>query len=67
MAYVTQDHLRQMLKKALGNQKQVSLAREIGIPPQHLSLMLKGMPIGGKALKYLGYEKAEGLYRKLTA
>jgi hypothetical protein len=66
MAYVTQAQLRAVLRLKLAkrNNRQVDLAREIGIKQQNLSIALKGAPIGGKILDFLGYERVDGLYRK---
>ncbi len=65
MIYVTQEHLKRILEAKLEGRSQASLCREIGVRPQHLSLMVNGAPINGKVLAYLGYEKAEGLYRRV--
>jgi hypothetical protein len=66
MAYVTTEQLRSLLRRALAkrNNRQVDLAREIGVKPQNLSVVLKGAPIGGKILDFLGYERVDGLFKR---
>lgn len=69
MAYVTQAELIKILRRRLAvrNNRQVDLAREIGVKPQNLSVVLKGAPVGGKILAWLGFEKVDGLYQKKAA
>jgi hypothetical protein len=64
MAYVTNEQLRKMLKRKLADRSQADLSKEIGVKPQNLSIVLKGAPVGGRILSFLGYEKVDGLYRK---
>ena len=67
MEFVTQDELREMLReRSLNKGSQASLAREIGVKPQNLSVMLRGSSIHGKVLKWLGYEAINDLYRPLV-
>ena len=67
MEFVTQDELREMLReRSLNKGSQASLARDIGVKPQNLSVMLRGSSIHGKVLKWLGYEAINDLYRPLV-
>ena len=61
---MTDEQLRKILKRRVGDQKQVHLAKEIGVKPQNLSIAIKGAPIGGKILAWLGYERVDGIYRR---
>jgi hypothetical protein len=66
MRFVDSEYLRQQLLKRMGDRTQTAFAAEIGIKPQHLSLILKGSPIYGKALAFLGYERVNDLYRRAS-
>ena len=66
MAYVTQDDLRKLLRKRRAEfDTQKEMAAATGAKPQNLSLMLKGAPINGRVLRWLGYEAVNDLYRPL--
>jgi len=64
--YVTEDHLRERLKKKLGQRSKTQLAREIGVSPQMLSMLLSPRyPFTGKAVEWLGYQKVrESLFEE---
>ena len=62
----TQEELRAELLAKLRNRKQVDVAAEIGVKPGHLSQVAGGLPINGAILTWLGYEKAEALYRRVA-
>jgi hypothetical protein len=67
MEFVTQDKLRQILRERwLKKGSQAALAREIGVKPQNLSVMLQGASINGRVLTWLGYEAVNDLYRPLS-
>lgn len=62
----TQEELRAELLAKMRNRKQFEVAAEIGVKPGHLSQVAGGMPINGEILAWLGYEKAEALYRRVA-
>ena len=67
MNYVTQHQLLAQLRSHWERRtSQAALAREIGVKPQNLSQMLRGAPINGRVLKWLGYEAVNGLYRPVA-
>ena len=67
MAYVTQEQLLTILRKRVTERKsQSALAKEIGVKPQNLSVMVNGGNIHGKVLTFLGFERVDGLYRRRT-
>jgi|HubBroStandDraft_5_1064220.scaffolds.fasta_scaffold205712_2 hypothetical protein len=55
--YLTENDLREMLRKRVNGRSQSELAKIIGIPDSFLSVMLGGGPINGKVVTYLGYKK----------
>lgn len=62
--YYTDEDVRKELAYRTAGRIQADIARTIGVKPQNLSLMLRGAPIGGKVLAWLGFERAAGLYTK---
>jgi tRNA threonylcarbamoyladenosine modification (KEOPS) complex Cgi121 subunit len=54
---ISADDVRGELIRRMAGRTQIEVAREIGIPPQNLSVMVKGAPIGGKVLSWLGYRR----------
>ena len=61
--YTTQD-IQKALGQRLKDRTQASVCRELKLKPQNLSVMVRGGPISGRVLEWLGYERVEGLYRK---
>ena len=65
--YYTSDEIRAVLNQKMIGRTQAEVAREIGMKFQNLSVMLKGAPINGKLLKWLGFRRVETLYEKAKA
>jgi hypothetical protein len=62
--YYTDVDVRGSLEAKLLKMKQAEIARVTDMNPQNLSTMVLGAPISARLAKWLGYEKATGLYRK---
>lgn len=62
----TQEEMRAELRAKLRGRKQMDVAAEIGVTPARLSQVSTGFPINGPILAWLGYEKAEALYRRVA-
>jgi hypothetical protein len=62
--YYTGDEVRAALDRALKTRTQSAICRECGCKPQHISIMVKGGPITGKVLAWLGFTRVDGLYRR---
>lgn len=65
-ALYTQDELRAELRGKLRGRKQTEVAEEIGVKSSHLCQVAGGQPINGAILTWLGYEKCEPFYRRLS-
>lgn len=58
MKTIKPHQIPELLRKRQGDRTQLKLAEELGISPQHLSDMLKGNRMPGKALRRkMGIEK----------
>lgn len=55
--YSTTEDVRVEFERRCMGRTQAEIAKEIGIPFQTVSIMLKGAPIGGKTLVWLGFER----------
>jgi|HubBroStandDraft_1064217.scaffolds.fasta_scaffold353041_2 hypothetical protein len=65
MAFITESQLREVLRKKLVGSAQAAVARDAGIGPNLMSMVVHGAPITGKLLAFLGYSKVrEKLYQK---
>jgi len=63
--YYDEEFVRAALKfKITMGHTQVEIARACGVSPQNVSAMVKGAPIVGKVLAWLGFRRVEGLYEK---
>lgn len=62
----TQEEMRAELRAKLRGRKQVDVAAEIGVSAARLSQVATGFPINGPILSWLGYVKAEALYRRVA-
>lgn len=65
--YYTDKDVRAVLHRKLEDRTQADLAREVGMKFQNLSVMVKGGPINGKLLTWLGFRRADGLFEKAKA
>lgn len=65
MTQFTTEDVRAELARRIEGRSQADVAREIGIKPQNLSIMVAGAPITGKVLAWLGFRRIEGLYARL--
>ena len=63
-SYYGVEHVRRAFDLKLAGRTQVEVAREIGIPPQNLSQMVRGAPVTGKVLSWLGFRRVKNLYEK---
>jgi hypothetical protein len=61
----TQEDVRREFDKWMEKMSQSALARSANVPPQTISITTKGVPIGGKLLRWLGFERVEQHYRKV--
>lgn len=64
--HFTTDDVRAELERRMRGRKQADVAREVGVKPQNLSIMVKGAPIHGKVLSWLGYRRIEGMFEKVA-
>jgi hypothetical protein len=65
MAFITEAQLREVLRKRLIGRTQAAVARDAGIGPNLMSMVVNGGPITGKLLAFLGYSKVrQKLYQK---
>lgn len=64
--HYTPEDVRRRLNTAVAIGTQADLSRKMGIAPQNLSTMVKGGPIHGKALAWLGFRKVT-LYERIEA
>lgn len=63
--FTTADVRAEFVKRIQGR-RQAEVAREVGVKPQNLSTMIKGAPIHGKVLAWLGYRRVEGIYERVA-
>ncbi len=64
--FTTDSELRELLRKRLKGKTMSSIAKEMGVKLNFLSMVVNGAPITGKILAGLGYERVrERLYRPL--
>ena len=63
--YFSRAEVREALDRALRDRTMTSLAEEIGVPIQSISVMRQGAPINGKVLAWLGFERVDGIFRKV--
>jgi len=65
MGYVTEDQVRKVLMKMVGD-SQSSLAKAAKVTRSTVSLAVRGAPIRGRLLRYLGFRKAaKQLYERV--
>ena len=62
--YYTSEEVRRVFEMRLRDRTQVSVCRELGMKAQNLSVMVKGAPITGKVLDWLGFERVEGMFTR---
>ena len=62
--YYTSEDVRGALLDKLGTCTQADICRESGVKAQNISQMVKGAPIGGKVLTWLGYKRVNGIYER---
>jgi len=60
-----QEEIRVELNRRLRTHTQADISRATGLFPTNVSAMVRGTPLNARMLKWLGYEKATGLYRKV--
>jgi DNA-binding transcriptional regulator LsrR (DeoR family) len=67
MKYYMDSDIRKALTDAIrvGNWTQADIARECKVSPQNVSAMVKGAPINGKVLMWLGFRRVDGLYERV--
>jgi len=63
--YYSDVHVRDAFLSKMIGKRQIAVATEIGVPAQNISAMLKGAPITGKVLVWLGFRPVRGLYEKV--
>ena len=60
--YWSEEDLRATLRMRLRNRRQLDVATEIGVTPQHLSKVVTGDHLNGKILEWLGFQPSEKLF-----
>lgn len=63
--YYTEDAVRADLLKRLEKRTMTSVAKEVGVKLQNLSVMKLGLPITGKVLEWLGYRAVKRMYERI--
>ena len=63
--YYSAEDVRKAFTSALQGRSQASVCRELGLKAQNLSVMVKGGPINGRVLTWLGFRRVTDAYERV--